>query len=194
MRNIALIGKMGSGKDTAANVLIRSHHYRPYAFATPLKAMVIEADPIVSYTPAGFGPLPVRLSDLLSAGHTFEEIKREFPEVRRSLQRIGQSVRKIDPEYWVEYLKQAILSDYINAVPIVVTDVRYTNEADALGKLGFTLVRIKRGGLTTNGYTTDETRAMLHPSETELDSYPVHHTIRNDGSVLDLASAVLDLV
>jgi hypothetical protein len=192
IKNIGLIGKMGSGKDTVADVLIRTHGYVPLAFATPLKEMVIELDPLVHYDDNGYQiPAPVHLSDLLDSGKTFEECKREYPEVRRALQRIGQGVRRNDPDFWVRNLHARAL-DIPPSVPIVVTDVRYRNEAAALRANGFTLVRVTRP-MNPNGYTADETRAMMHPSETDLDSYPVDRTIRNDGTKVDLVSAVLDL-
>ena len=190
MRSIGLIGKMGSGKSTAADAL-RSLGYIPLSFAAPLKEMVIDADPLVTYG-EHFG-VPIHLSDLLDAGYTFEECKREYPEVRRSLQRIGQGIRRIDPDYWVRNLLARAV-ECPPSVPIVVTDVRYPNEADALRKNGFTLVRVKRQLTTTKGLTNDETRAMLHESETALDRYAVDVTIRNDGSLIDLHAAVLDLV
>lgn len=197
LRNIALLGKMGSGKDSVADVLIRTHGYVPMSFATPLKEMVVECDPLIqcncmSDLPFEREGFPVHLSDLLDSGKTFEECKREYPEVRRVLQRIGQGVRRHDPDYWLRSLFERAL-EIPASKNIVVTDVRYRNEADALRKNGFTLIRVKRTTLNTGGYTTENTRAMLHQSEVELDTYQVDRTIRNDGTKLDLVSAVLDL-
>jgi hypothetical protein len=165
------------------------------SFAAPLKDMVIEADPLVDMGCVGcIARARVHLSDLLDSGKTFEECKREYQEVRRSLQRIGQGIRKIDPDYWVRNLLERMA--YVREVtgaPIVVTDVRYENEADALRRDGFYLVRIVRKA-DASGFTMEQTRAMLHESETALDSYPADVTIRNDGDVIDLHTAVLDLV
>lgn len=196
MRKIGLIGKMGSGKDTAAQVLVNTYGYVPMAFASPLKEMVIEADPLVMYAAEYRSgkpySVPFHLSDLLDSGKSFEECKRQYPEVRRSLQRIGQGIRKIDPDYWVNCAEVAIdVCEKLN-VRTVVTDVRYPNEADMLVRRGFTLVRITRKQAT--GMTMEETRAALHESETSLDGYVADYTITNDSTPEQLAAAVLELV
>lgn len=194
--NIGLIGKMGSGKDTAARALIHTYGYVPLSFAAPLKEMVIEADPLVSYRyhdQLGYHlPVPIHLSDIMAAGATFEECKREYPEVRRSLQRIGQGVRKLDDDYWV-YRGLDAWYDVPAYSPVVFTDVRYPNEADMLRKNGFKLVRITRP-VRANGMTTDETRAALHDSETALDGYPVHYSVVNDGDMARLHDQIVALV
>lgn len=192
MRKIGLIGKIGSGKDTAAQVLINTFGYVPVAFASPLKEMVIEADPVVHYRTKLDGVCPVHLSDLLDDGRSFEECKREYHEVRRSLQRIGQGARKIDPDYWVRLAEQTISTIEYYQNPIVVTDVRYVNEADMLVRRGFTLVRITRKHPA--GMTMEDTRAALHDSETSLDGYVADYTITNDSTPEHLAAAVLELV
>lgn len=197
-RSIGLIGKMGSGKNTVADVLIRTHGYIPLAFATPLKEMVIEADPLIACGAHNWNAdrkfaMQIHLSDLLDNGMTFEECKREYPEVRRTLQRIGQGARKVDPDYWVRALFTRAL-DIPESQPVVITDVRYPNEADALRTAGYTLVRITRPVNTSAGLTMAETRAMLHESETALDTYRADHTINNDGTLAELVERALALV
>lgn len=174
--NLAFSGKMGSGKSTAADSLVRSFGYRQLSFAAPLKALVIEADPLVTYTCVPGHGTKVHLSDLLASGKTFEECKREYPEVRRSLQRIGQGARKIDPDFWVRQL----LDKLTFGVPCVIADVRYPNEVQALEQSGFRVVRIERPG------APEDTRAAMHESETALDRFEFSHTIVNDGTAGDL--------
>jgi len=190
MRNIGLIGKMGSGKDTAARLLTERFGYERVAFADPLKDMVREADPIVAYEPAGFGPLPIHLSEVLRR-MSFEEAKREYTEVRRSLQRIGQGVRRLDPDYWVNLALQSVHAAEKAGFPVVVTDVRYPNEAAALERAGFLMVRIERE--QRGAMTMREIRAAMHESETALDNYTAEVTIHNEHNVSALLACVAEL-
>jgi hypothetical protein len=184
MRDIALIGKIGSGKDTAAAGLIAGHGYSRVAFADPLKSMVVEADPIVQYEPSGCGPLPVHLSDVLRR-MSFESAKRTYPEVRRALQRIGQGVRKIDPDYWVNLALKQIEIFRVFGLPVVVTDVRYPNEVKALAEQGFLTVRVISDRQDNSG---------THESETALDEYHSDYTLLNNGSKAELFDVLGTLV
>lgn len=182
MRNIALVGKMGSGKDAAARLLVERQGYTRVAFADPLKQMVIEADPIVKYEPAGFGPVPIHLSNVLQR-MSFENAKRAYPEVRRSLQRIGQGARKIDPDYWVR-LALAKIDSLPEGAPIIVTDCRYPNEIQALRIRGFRSVRVISGR---------QNNSSTHESETALDQYLTEFVVINNGTLDELYAHFLQL-
>jgi dephospho-CoA kinase len=183
MRNIALIGKMGSGKDTAARWLMSGQGYSRVAFADPLKALVIEADPIVKYEPAGFGPVPIHLSNVLQR-MTFENAKRAYPEVRRSLQRIGQGARRVDPDFWVRRAMVTVEALTAFDLPIVVTDCRYQNEVDALKHRGFTTIRIM----------SDRQQYNTHESETALDGYMADFNVTNNSSESELYAQLLQII
>lgn len=169
---IGLIGKKRSGKDTFAHAL---PGYTRVAFADPLRQAALALDPFVG-RPALPGRLApqadVRLSDVVDA-IGWEAAKDYVPEVRRILQRFGtESIRAIDPEFWIRAGVQTIQA---TDGPVVVTDVRYPNEADAIAALGGSLIRITRPGFTSEGDP--------HPSESALDGYRVNFTIANDGTV-----------
>jgi hypothetical protein len=175
---IGLVGKARSGKDTFARGLVERGYTR-VAFADPLREMVERIDPLVTL-PGGSG---ARLSSALMNFGGWEGIKGSpyGPEARRLLQEAGQAVRRLDEGFWLRVgLGKA--RDVIAACPAaragaaVITDVRYTNEADAIQKAGGVLVRIVRPGLES----TD-----THASETELDRYPVDFTVRNSGTAED---------
>lgn len=175
--HIALIGRARSGKDTIATRLVTRWAYTRIAFADPLKEICMSADPIVAYEPSGYGPLPTRLSAVVQR-YGWERAKDEFPEVRRTLQRNGQAVRDRDAGFWLSLaLDKVTVADTWN-LPVVVTDCRYLNEADALKARGFTLVRIVRPSVSD--------RPADHESETTLDDYPADVTVANVGTVADL--------
>lgn len=171
--NIALIGKARSGKDTIASRLVGEHGYTRVAFADKLKEAVLRTDPYVNFL---FSSGHERLSHLLRRVGGWEPAKEMYPEVRRLLQQYGQSVRRIDPAFWVNAAMREI--DYLrNAVrPVVVSDVRYANEAHALLDAGFRFVRVVRPG----------TGGDPHVSENELNDWMTDWIVYNDGTVDDL--------
>lgn len=175
MHHIALIGKARSGKDTVARRLIQRHAYTRVAFADPLKGMALRIDPNISTASQ-----PVRLSTLIEA--TGWELAKDFyPETRRFLQRLGASIRDVDPDFWVNIAMNKVdVADTWN-LPVVITDVRYENEAVTLRDRGFTLVRVVRPEIES----TD-----THASETELDSWATRHTIHNVNTLSELHAQV----
>jgi hypothetical protein len=182
--NIALIGKARSGKDTAAGFLVRERAYTRVAFADPLKEMALSIDPLV---PARERLIHVRLSALVrDVG--WEYAKDHYPEVRSVLQRIGQTQREFDADYWVNVAARKIAGAEAWNLPVVVTDVRYLNEAVMLRARGFKMIRIIRPRI---GVTTKEARAAMHASENELNDYPTDAVIYNDGDLDALGRAIL---
>lgn len=179
---IGLIGRKRSGKDTFASVLIEERGFTKAGFADPLREMALAIDPIVEYDEAFNGcgnpsccPTDIverRYSDVLDA-HGYEVAKDKFPEVRRFLQVLGtNAVRGIlGPDTWVDLAASRIDA---RTGPLVLTDVRFPNEAKAISDRGGYLVRIVRPG---------QDEGDLHPSETALDDYPVNLVIDNDSTL-----------
>ena len=91
---------------------------------------------------------------------------------RRLLQKLGVVVREYSKNFWISRVSLKIqnLQDMNPTVAIVVTDVRFTNEADEIKRLGGTIVRVTRSTGIEDA----------HVSETELDNYPVDYVIKND--------------
>jgi hypothetical protein len=108
-------------------------------------------------------------------------------EVRRLLQRLGtESIREYyGDDIWVN--RGMEIADEVSG-PVVITDVRFPNEADAIKRAGGVLIRITRPDRDTSGDTA-------HASETHVDSLPADMEITNDTSIEDLwtkAEAVAD--
>ncbi|MGW3229406.1 deoxynucleotide monophosphate kinase family protein [Kitasatospora sp. NPDC001095] len=177
---MALIGKAQSGKDTIGARLGTQYSFVRVAFADPLRSVALDLDPIVGAESTLYGHLPIRLSDLVGR-HGWETAKTRFPEVRRTLQRLGEAVRTHDPDYWVRLaLERVDVADQWN-VPVVVTDVRHVNELDALRARGALVVRVVRPGVGRLAGAEGE-----HVTETELDQVEADVTITNVGTVEDL--------
>lgn len=190
MYNIGIIGKARSGKDTAADYLVRTNGYTRLAFADPLKEMILSINPLVPTTTS----VHVRAVTLIrDVG--WEYAKDTYPEVRRLLQNTGQTVRAYDEQFWLTAMRRKLSNAEASNIPVVVTDVRYENEADMLRARGFKLVRIVRPSRPSGqAVTMAEARAATHSSETALDNYWEDDVIHNTSSIPDLErhlSAVL---
>lgn len=98
MRGVVIIGKAGSGKDTAAGYLVRQHGYVQYAFADRIRDIVAELFP--------------------------DEVLKGKP--RHLLQGIGSYMRQLDPDVWVRYLFSRIERE--KPGKYVISDCRYPNE------------------------------------------------------------------
>ena len=171
---IGLIGKKRSGKDTFASTLIEELNYTKIAYADPLREAALALNPIVNTEPGYFGP--VRYAAALEE-FGYEGAKDKFPEFRAILQRLGtESIRALDDGFWLRIATARISA---TTGPVVVTDVRFPNEADRIHELGGRLVRIIR-------LSTEE--ADEHPSEKALDGYAADYDVQNDRSLDDLAN------
>lgn len=179
-RNIAFIGKARSGKDSAGERLVRNWNFTRVAFADPLKRMALELNPYIPTVPG----VVVRLESLI-ADVGWEYAKDHYPEVRRTLQRAGESVRQMDDDFWLNTALRSIDAAAGWNMPVVVTDCRYLNEAKALQARGFMLVRIRRGPMVTG---------PAHVSETALDDFPADQTIINGGTLFELDTEIDALV
>jgi len=111
-----------------------------------------------------------------------QEVKQMYLDwlgmtVREFLQKLGTAVRKeIDPEFWVK----ALFNTYQNG-NIIIADVRFPNEAEAVKARGGKLIRIERPGAGAGN----------HISETALDDYKGWDiVIDNVGTLEDLFKVI----
>lgn len=180
---VGLIGKKRSGKDAFASRLVEAHGFQRLAFADPLKAAVLDANPILSVeldeTHLFPESLPAQHPRLrwVVAEIGWERAK-ELREVRRLLQATGVAMREhVDPELWVWPVLDKVIWHRADDEPVVVTDVRFPNEAQAIRRDGGKLVRVVRPGVPSDD---------RHVSETALDDYRVDYVATNGGSLDDL--------
>lgn len=185
-RHVALMGRAGAGKDTAAARLVSRYQFVRVAFADPLKDSALRLDPIVGAEGTSYGSLPIRLSAVVNR-YGWDHAKNSYPEVRRTLQNLGEGIRADDPDFWLRMALDKIRTADRWSLPVVVSDVRYANEADALRSAGALMVRIERPGATAGG------EAARHVSELDLDAYPADAVLNNSGTVAELNALVDEL-
>jgi hypothetical protein len=163
---IGLTGYAQSGKDTVASILVEKYGYRRIAFADKIRDFLYGVNPMVACSPTGY------LQDLVNLVG-WDNAKQE-PQVRRLLQDLGISARELlDENIWIT----SALSKVSSGERVVVTDVRFENEAMMIKHLGGQLWRVKRVGF---GPVNE------HVSESELDGYKVDQIFVNNGTLEDL--------
>lgn len=180
MRSVALMGRMGSGKDTAARLLAEMYGHVRVAFADPLRRMALAVDPIIEEDAWGNR---TRLSELVRE-YGWDTAKRREPEVRRFLQRLGsEGVRDvIGPATWIQLADRRIGEVWADDKPVVLTDVRFPNEVGFAQRLGFLRVWIDRPGIADGAHASE---SAVGPNDADV-------VVTNAGTV-DGLSVSLDL-
>jgi hypothetical protein len=129
---VGLTGKAGSGKTTAAQVLVDAGWHR-VKFAGPLKDM------------------------LRGMGLTDRHIEGDLKEVpcdllggqtpRYAMQTLGTEWGRglIHPDLWIMLARQRIVTAMAAGLNVVVDDVRFENEAAVIRDLGGYVVGLERG-------------------------------------------------
>lgn len=193
MHIIGIAGKAESGKDTAAGFIttVYPHRYYRRGFADALKrdALAQWSRDHGPYTPEVVAAMPVErvlaCANLLKSGNA---------AFRSLLQDLGKARRATDPDYWVSrLLRDHMEYSRYGLIQMVVPDVRFPNEVDAITYLGGLVLRLERPGHENR--LTPEQRADI--SETALDDWeegPQYRIIENHGNPVELLRAVLLVV
>jgi len=185
---IGLSGQKQSGKDTVAAYLVKEHGFERKAFADPLKQSVaalfgipfsyidkLKMDDVL----VGIGRIGqpeydqwIQYDGEVSKGLTFREfLQRYGTEAHRDI--FGQ-------DFWLDYTLP--VQGFYPGRAIVVTDVRFANEAARVRELGGLVVRVIRG-------LSDQDQ---HRSE--VIDFDWDYIIDNDGSFHELYGHVEDML
>lgn len=180
--HIGLVGHKGAGKNLAADIIKQQWGtFEQFAFADPLKRIATTI----------FGITEAEMTDRKLKEETLERYPFQSP--RQILQQLGtEAVRAHWPEAWTEAWKRAI--DAPTSSPdTVTTDVRFSNEAEAIREKGGFLIRIVRP--PTGQEIADPTKYVdKHASETVQDGIVVDKVVVNDGSMILLTGRIITAV
>jgi len=170
---IGLSGYARSGKDTVAELLCLNYEFSRISFADPMRDAIIVLNPKINSV--------TRVSDYVEEYGW--DLAKHNPEVRRLLQVFGTDVgRKMFGEnIWIDMAFRQIKPNS----RVVIADVRFPNEAEAIKERGGKVIRINRhnhGAVNT------------HKSEIAMDNYMFDHVLYNDGTIDDLAENLFMLM
>jgi hypothetical protein len=182
---VGLAGYARSGKDEAAKGLTTLGFERR-AFADKLREFIYRLNPVVTSPVWGEH---LRLAEVIDVyGWDGYKESKYGKEIRELLQRLGTECGRqlISDTIWID----ATLGDNRIMIPepkIVVADVRFPNEFDAIVDRGGMMIRIHRAGVEA---------ANDHISEHALDNYSDFYDadIINDGSINQLHDKVRSVV
>lgn len=168
MKNQVIIGfgyRAKSGKDTAGQHLVANYGFTRIANADALKEVVSIITGENAHDPE-FKQSPTCLG--VSGGS--------------ALQIIGVALRDKFPDIWIKASGLEQTARFVDRV--VVTDVRFQNEADAVKSLGGILVRINRPGFAGDSHT----------SEISGDTIKWDHVIDNVGTLAEFEAKVDEFI
>jgi hypothetical protein len=173
---IGLSGYARSGKDTVAGMLMGIHGYERAAFADNIRKLLFAMDPLIMHDGKDF-----RLQDIVES-KGWEDAKTQHPEVRRLLQDLGVGARNLfGDDFWI----YQVLQDLHPSDKIVISDVRFKNEAECISARGGQVWRINRIGVEATNQ---------HISEHDLDDWTFDGVITNNSDMPNLIKQIRALL
>ena len=208
-------GKMGSGKDTAAQFLVDKYGYKRYAFADNLKQMCMQIFDL-SYEDCYDQDqkfrkfkIPIRFQQVHAANilawakqkngwkvdassvekmQALIDKKHELHTPREVLQFVGTEVCRevFHPDYHALVVKHAIDTDKCEKA--VIADVRFENERNAIENWNGQIYLIMGREIKAEGFSAS------HASENSLGNPEEYHAIiDNSGTMEDLENGIVKL-
>lgn len=168
---IALLGKMRSGKDTVADYAIKKYDFTRYAFGDGIREV---------------------------CGMLFPDQMKNGNKPRSLLQGVGQMMRQLDNDVWVNKCFKEIEEDRWSSgfmsghqLKPIITDLRQPNEYERCFNEGYTFIkvqcdeglRLKRILEKNDNFNMND---LKHETEMHIDKYEYDFLINNDGSLEDL--------
>ena len=166
-RIIGITGAAGAGKDTLADYLVEQHGFVKVSFAAALKDGLC----------AIFGWDKSLLNDR-------EWKERVLPDIGKSPRQLMQTIGTewgrecVHKDLWLILARTRIAS---SAQSVVLSDVRFDNEAQLIRELGGSVWHLKRSGISS---------VAAHSSETPVGETEEDIVVNNNGSVAELFALV----
>jgi len=165
-RLIGFTGLAGSGKDTAGQVFV-DHAWQKFSFAEPLKAMLRT---LLEFRLDGSkGTYPAQYTDGDRKEHVTDLLMGKT--ARHAMQTLGTEWGRdlIHPDLWIDTFKRRASRAMRDGTGIVVTDVRFPNEVEAIKSLGGKVFRVVRDpGPVVSGMHSSEALVTMLSVDAEI--------------------------
>ena len=166
---IGLIGKARTGKTTFADYLTKKYKFQNLAFADPIKE-------------------GAKIMFLLSEEQVYGNLKeivdpRWNKTPRQILQELGTDLCRehFGKDIWIKRLRMEAKLLKKQKINIVVSDIRFPNEAEAVKSMGGHLIKIIKSDISTSD---------LHVSEQLVDKIKFDSSIKNDFKIKDFYAQI----
>lgn len=170
---IGVAGRAGVGKDTAGNMLANMIDGVTYAFAKPMKEAMKQV----------FG-----WNDEHVNGSLKEVIDPHYGvSPRKAMQTFGTEWGRntINEDLWLLRADMELQDAIVNGYPLIITDVRFPNEAQWIRDNGGTVIHLRRD---------DAAATVAHASEQGLTPIEGDYSYDNSGSIRDLNVAMAKVI
>lgn len=179
-RVIGLLGRKRSGKDSSGDYLISKYNFTRYAFADPIKDIL---KIMFDFSSNQLNDDKEKIDD------------RWNVSPREVLQKFGTEMCRHDLEKYLPKIKETMNNETIwiklfrifyeknKDKDIIITDVRFLDEINAIRSIGGKIVKIERDNLEYDG----------HSSEKDIDNYDeslIDYKIDNNYTFDDLYSQI----
>lgn len=164
---IGITGFAGAGKDTLADFLVQEFGYTKRAYADPIRKIL----------QARFNWAPERWADRDWKEHCHWEHNCGPFSPRNWMQWLGTDILR---KYAGDDIFVRLLWERWRGEHMVVPDVRFNDEAQAILERGGAIIAVRR---------LDLTPVELHKSERGIDYRLIQGTVHNDGTIAQLCSS-----
>jgi hypothetical protein len=167
---IGITGLARSGKDTLAAHLVQAHGYSQYKMAGPLKQLLADRFGL-SMDEVDSGDWRDKPNEQF--GHKSNQCGNHF-SLRSWMQWLGtEASRHVHGEdCWLNVMERHWHMEL--GAGMVVSDVRFDNEAQRVRTLGGVVICVTRPGIA---------RVEAHVSEKGVSKYLIDHNVRNDSDI-----------
>jgi len=171
---IAFLGIKRSGKDTAGDLLVGEYGYERRSFAKPLKDGIAKMFDFSEEQVNGdlkeviderWGVTPREVLQIFGT----EVMQFELPKLIPALSDVGR-------KFWVKRFELWYTKEGYNK-NIVMTDVRFQHEVDAILRLNGIIIKVNRPSL--------DLESDMHPSEMELQKITNYNYYIENSSTID---------